>query len=671
MVLPVLAISQTRYEYQGGIGNEWSNPFVWFPQNIPGETDTAYVPSGEVVIDSTFIVAKLILNGGNVSGDDTLKVIDNFFLENSILKGSTVIILGNLAYSSIQTTGFKQIAEDFTLINNGHIDWPSGKFSNSGNGGKLINNGSMSIRTSSRIFDNGNFENNGSISFDGSSKATIFTNFVNNGQVSVTSGHLEIGQNTGTAVDSGQYSANPGAILEFGFGSGERIFSVNSVIEALSSQVIFNRGTYSINGMFNVDSVFMQGTGANVNFDTDITVPYFRQASGNLQGDGEVLITRQMDWSAGTQREQGTTKIAQGAVFNIFDSGTINSADGRNFINEGSVLWSKSGTLTGNGNFYNYGTMEFKTGSFKPTSLYNYGKITVNNNGTMEFSGKTINHGIVEAISGNTLWSNSSVTSVADSGEYCVHSAAELEFGNGQRFLTDASVLSGNGNVKWSASSTLNSSALIRPDSLNQNQSAGELKLLDDFVFQENSRLSVEIGGYLPGIEHDLLTIDGNAELNGKLEIDFIDNFVPAIGDTFRVVNAAALSGEFTDLLLPQGFAADVEYLQTGVKILITQIVTSLEENIETQPLTFSLYQNFPNPFNPETTIRYDLPQAVDVKIEVFNVLGKKVAELVNAEKQSGTHKVYFNGINLSSGVYFYKINAGQFSDLRRMVLVK
>jgi aminopeptidase N len=93
-------------------------------------------------------------------------------------------------------------------------------------------------------------------------------------------------------------------------------------------------------------------------------------------------------------------------------------------------------------------------------------------------------------------------------------------------------------------------------------------------------------------------------------------------------------------------------------------------------PITFSLEQNYPNPFNPSTTIEYSIPENNFVKIKVYNVLGKEVATLVNEQMDAGIHQVEFSSHsgevrNLNSGVYFYTIEAGAYSETRKMVLLK
>lgn len=88
-------------------------------------------------------------------------------------------------------------------------------------------------------------------------------------------------------------------------------------------------------------------------------------------------------------------------------------------------------------------------------------------------------------------------------------------------------------------------------------------------------------------------------------------------------------------------------------------------------PKVFKLYQNYPNPFNPISRIKYDIPQSSKVLIKIYDLLGREVKTLVNETKEPGTYEAYFNGINLASGVYIYKIEAGTFVESKKMVLIK
>jgi len=88
-------------------------------------------------------------------------------------------------------------------------------------------------------------------------------------------------------------------------------------------------------------------------------------------------------------------------------------------------------------------------------------------------------------------------------------------------------------------------------------------------------------------------------------------------------------------------------------------------------PATFSLSQNYPNPFNPTTVIHYTVPKTSLVNLSVFNLLGQEVKTLVNEEKSPGEYEVRFDGSNLPSGIYFYRLVAGDFVKTMKMLLMK
>lgn len=98
---------------------------------------------------------------------------------------------------------------------------------------------------------------------------------------------------------------------------------------------------------------------------------------------------------------------------------------------------------------------------------------------------------------------------------------------------------------------------------------------------------------------------------------------------------------------------------------------TATDTEISELPNTFRLEQNFPNPFNPSTTIQYSLPKASNVQIDVFDMMGRNVATLIDQRQNAGTHSVNFNAEQLSSGVYFYRLQAENFTQIQKMVLIK
>jgi hypothetical protein len=102
---------------------------------------------------------------------------------------------------------------------------------------------------------------------------------------------------------------------------------------------------------------------------------------------------------------------------------------------------------------------------------------------------------------------------------------------------------------------------------------------------------------------------------------------------------------------------------------LFEVVTTSVE--FDELPAGFALSQNYPNPFNPTTNISFVLPEASDVKLTVFNMLGQRVAVLTQGMYSSGMHTVNFNAANLASGTYVYRIEAGNFVQVRKMLLLK
>jgi hypothetical protein len=88
-------------------------------------------------------------------------------------------------------------------------------------------------------------------------------------------------------------------------------------------------------------------------------------------------------------------------------------------------------------------------------------------------------------------------------------------------------------------------------------------------------------------------------------------------------------------------------------------------------PSSFALLQNYPNPFNPSTTIRYELPGTSHVILSVYDMLGREVSVLVNDRREAGVYEVKFDGSNLASGVYIYRLQAGNFVQSKRFILLK
>ena len=94
------------------------------------------------------------------------------------------------------------------------------------------------------------------------------------------------------------------------------------------------------------------------------------------------------------------------------------------------------------------------------------------------------------------------------------------------------------------------------------------------------------------------------------------------------------------------------------------------DQNIEL-PNNFILEQNYPNPFNPATTIQYQIPKLLHVTLKIYDILGRELATVVNEEQTIGKYEVEFNGSNYVSGIYFYQLQAGNYSSVKKMILIK
>jgi len=104
---------------------------------------------------------------------------------------------------------------------------------------------------------------------------------------------------------------------------------------------------------------------------------------------------------------------------------------------------------------------------------------------------------------------------------------------------------------------------------------------------------------------------------------------------------------------------------------VVPSSATAVDNKDNSLPGKYALQQNYPNPFNPSTVIRYSLPAESRVSIKVYDLIGKEVSELVNNVEAAGVHEVNFNASNLPSGIYFYSLNAGNFSQTKKMMLLK
>jgi hypothetical protein len=184
-------------------------------------------------------------------------------------------------------------------------------------------------------------------------------------------------------------------------------------------------------------------------------------------------------------------------------------------------------------------------------------------------------------------------------------------------------------------------------------QTGGTVTLSDSASFGFNGATAQVTSASMPDTVLNL-TIDNSSGvalsqptlINGVLRLvsGVFDNTIP-----FTLGPAGSISYEGGSLAVPVG-------------------IVSTDLNV---PETFFVDQNYPNPFNPSTSIRFGLPAASDVSVRVFNLLGQEVFNLYKNRVSAGVHEMQFEAENLSSGVYIYRIQAGEHVSIKRMVLMK
>lgn len=189
----------------------------------------------------------------------------------------------------------------------------------------------------------------------------------------------------------------------------------------------------------------------------------------------------------------------------------------------------------------------------------------------------------------------------------------------------------------------------------------------------------------------NLVLYKADSQIKGTIKINgSVPNFpVEIAADNSQyaqaVVMADPTTGNFTlpvtdkvpnynvfPLFLPQGYAVPSVTAQPGqIGIILDATATAVRVSGPVMPTKFDLKQSYPNPFNPTTMIVYDVATTGNVKISVYNVLGQKVATLVDGIRLPGEYNVSFDGSRFASGMYMYVMSAGSFTSMRKFVLVK
>lgn len=195
---------------------------------------------------------------------------------------------------------------------------------------------------------------------------------------------------------------------------------------------------------------------------------------------------------------------------------------------------------------------------------------------------------------------------------------------------------------------------------------------------------------FVSGGVYSVLLIPNDALKDAMVYAKYNDRFVSynsSIANGYYIVDS--LPAGKCDIIVDRiGYYSDYrslligEYVLDTINFFLTR-VTGLTKNISSLPTSFMLFQNYPNPFNPLTTIQFNIPpmynnppahpggKGVFTKLVVYDILGKEVAVLVNEQLKPGTYEVEWDGTNYSSGLYFYKLVTNEYSETKKMILIK
>jgi len=197
--------------------------------------------------------------------------------------------------------------------------------------------------------------------------------------------------------------------------------------------------------------------------------------------------------------------------------------------------------------------------------------------------------------------------------------------------------------------------------------SNGTIYAMDSYIYVKNIggsgeiNVTVTVGKY---IENKQFAVDSDTRY------ELISRFPVSSWPSYTGIKiSATFSG--TPSLTVDNSTSISGYYPTDTSSSIFNVVTSVATSSDRGPRAFRLNQNYPNPINSSTIISYELAMNASLTLRVFDVLGREVRRLLNEDQSSGTHLVRFDATDMPGGVYFYRLQAGAFTETKRLVVLK
>ena len=195
------------------------------------------------------------------------------------------------------------------------------------------------------------------------------------------------------------------------------------------------------------------------------------------------------------------------------------------------------------------------------------------------------------------------------------------------------------------------------------------------FINGSSQLLNKPMLGFSAKLQNDKVELT----VASKAQSDFLNDNALKVG-TFQV-QRKNYKFDLNSIFVNWNFSGDNETILTGhlfsnitiqSDFISDMKLTGVKDNKIQIPDNYELEQNYPNPFNPSTKIKFFLKESGKVKLDIYNIIGQKVAELVNEELPSGFHDINFNASNLASGIYIYRLNVeNKFVSTKKMILAK
>ena len=547
----------------GGLGVHGGNLLTRGALTVAGNVD---ITGGAVDFGGlTNLRGNLTVSNGRLGGAGNVTVANTFNWSGGTLGDSGTLTVATGGRLSITGSQDKFLDGPRRLINNATNSLWSGSgavLASDTEAGlaTFVNNGSLTIQTAAAWRD-GNIINNGTLTKNSVGGAQHFNDvsgsFDNAGVFKIDAGDVVL---AGGGNHSGSFRSGSSDHLVFASGddltrrtrfltgaqiNGGVIDMLSGVIEFAGSGLGLHFGP---NTDLNLAGAEVAGAG-NFTVDTGSTV---KLSAGSLGGSGTHTINDEFQWLGGSVNggtlvtsNLGTTLLSSSTPLSLQNATWINSSRARlndttlilsganaRVVNRGSMRFNLGAGIVGDGRFDNESAATLTVASANVSHLgvtmNNTGAIVIES-GVLQFDHDFTNQGNID------LGFNQQGGMRAGNIGVFVNGTQGRVFGSGLIDVADAGIAFTNAGV-------------VAPG-----HSPGVITINGDFVQTASGRLSVEIGGTRPGLEFDLLNISGRATLAGAIELDLLNNFLPAAGGAFDVVNSASLVGDFQSVILPSG----------------------------------------------------------------------------------------------------------------------